>query len=111
MLDLAAQLAAHGPLRVLDGGNQFNVYPVARAIRRRTSDLNAALQRIVLSRGREPAPAAGLYQPAPAGEPAGPGDRQRAPAGPHLPGTHRPVGPAAPDDHSHMGSPGTHPTR
>ena len=50
MLDLAAQLAAHGPLRVLDGGNQFNVYPVARAIRRRTSDLNAALQRIVLSR-------------------------------------------------------------
>jgi hypothetical protein len=50
MLDLAAQLAAHGPLRVLDGGNQFNVYPVARAIRRQTSDLNAALQRIVLSR-------------------------------------------------------------
>ena len=50
MLDLAAQLAAHGPLRVLDGGNQFNVYPVARAIRRQTPDLNAALQRIVLSR-------------------------------------------------------------
>ena len=50
MLDLAAQLAANGPLRVLDGGNQFNVYPVARAIRRQTSDLNAALQRIVLSR-------------------------------------------------------------
>ena len=50
MLDLAAQLAAHGPLRVLDGGNQFNVYPVARAIRRQTSDLNVSLQRIVLSR-------------------------------------------------------------
>jgi hypothetical protein len=50
MLDLAAQLAAHGPLRVLDGGNQFNVYPVARAIRRQTAGLNAALQRIVLSR-------------------------------------------------------------
>ena len=50
MLDLAAQLAAHGPLRVLDGGNQFNVYPVARAIRRQTPDLNAALQRIRLSR-------------------------------------------------------------
>jgi len=50
MLDLAAELAAHGPLRVLDGGNQFNVYPVARAIRRQTPDLNAALQRIILSR-------------------------------------------------------------
>ena len=50
MLDLAAQLAAHGPLRVLDGGNQFNVYPVARSIRRHTPDLNAALQRIFLSR-------------------------------------------------------------
>jgi phage tail sheath gpL-like len=50
MLDLAAQLAAHGPLRVLDGGNQFNVYPVARSIRRHTPNLNAALQRIYLSR-------------------------------------------------------------
>ena len=50
MLDLAAQLAAHGSLRVLDGGNQFNVYPVARSICRHTPDLNAALQRIFLSR-------------------------------------------------------------
>ncbi len=50
MLDLAAQLAAQGPLRVLDGGNQFNVYPVARTIRRHTAELNDALQRIYLSR-------------------------------------------------------------
>lgn len=50
MLDLAARLAAGAPLRVLDGGNQFNVYPVARAIRRLTSEMTPALERITLSR-------------------------------------------------------------
>jgi hypothetical protein len=50
MLDLAAQIAASRSLRVLDGGNQFNVYPVARAIRRYTQDLTAALRRIHISR-------------------------------------------------------------
>jgi hypothetical protein len=34
----------------LDGGNQFNVYPVARAVRRQTADLTAALGRIYLAR-------------------------------------------------------------
>lgn len=50
MLDLAARLAVRGPLRVLDGGNQFNVYPVARALRRQTTRLEAALAGIRLSR-------------------------------------------------------------
>jgi hypothetical protein len=34
MLLLAARLAQRGPLRVLDGGNRFNAYTVARALRR-----------------------------------------------------------------------------
>ena len=51
MLDLAARLALRGRLRVLDGGNQFNAYPVARAIRRYTADLNNVLQGIRMARG------------------------------------------------------------
>ncbi|HEY59494.1 MAG TPA: hypothetical protein G4N92_02235 [Anaerolineae bacterium] len=50
MLELAARLAVAGRLRVLDGGNCFNVYPVARAVRRRTAELQAALARIQLAR-------------------------------------------------------------
>jgi hypothetical protein len=50
MLDLAARLAVRGPLRVLDGGNQFNAIPVARTIRRYTSDLTNVLQDILLAR-------------------------------------------------------------
>ena len=50
MLELSARLLAAGELRVLDGGNRFNVYPVARAVRRYTSDLTGALARIRLAR-------------------------------------------------------------
>jgi hypothetical protein len=50
MLELAARLAAAGPLHVLDGGNRFNVYPMAKALRRLTVQLDAALERITLSR-------------------------------------------------------------
>jgi hypothetical protein len=50
MLELSARLSAAGQLRVLDGGNRFNVYPVARAVRRYTSDLTGALARIRLAR-------------------------------------------------------------
>ncbi len=50
MLELAARLALSGGLRVLDGGNRFNVYPVARAVRRHTAELSAALARIRLAR-------------------------------------------------------------
>jgi hypothetical protein len=50
MLELAARLAVEQPLRVLDGGNRFNVYPVAKAVRRRTARLEETLGRITLSR-------------------------------------------------------------
>ena len=50
MLDLAARLAPAGPLRVLDGGNHFNAYEVARAVRRQTAQLEWALGNIRLAR-------------------------------------------------------------
>ena len=50
MLELAARLALEGEVRVLDGGNRFNVYPVAKALRRSTARLEDALRRITLSR-------------------------------------------------------------
>ena len=50
LLDLAAQLALEAPLRVLDGGNCFNVYTVAQALRRRTPRVYAALGRINVAR-------------------------------------------------------------
>jgi hypothetical protein len=37
LLDLAAELAARGALLVLDGGNRFNAYPVARRLRGSTA--------------------------------------------------------------------------
>ncbi len=50
MLELSARLALSGELRVLDGGNRFNVYPVARIIRRYSPELTQALARIRLAR-------------------------------------------------------------
>lgn len=50
MGELSAWLAIQGNLRVLDAGNRFNVYPVARSIRRQGYNPRAALQRIRLSR-------------------------------------------------------------
>ncbi len=50
MLELAAQLAVQGGLRALDCGNRFNIYPVGRAIRRRTTRVDETLERIILSR-------------------------------------------------------------
>jgi hypothetical protein len=50
MIELAARLSLAGELRVLDGGNRFNVYPLARIIRRYTSELTGALARISLMR-------------------------------------------------------------
>jgi len=41
-----ARLAEHGPVRVLDGGNQFNAYLIARQLRGRPNLLN----RISISR-------------------------------------------------------------
>jgi hypothetical protein len=54
MLDLAARLAQRGTLRVLDGGNSFNAYAVARSLGRWAGeagkDLENALKRISVAR-------------------------------------------------------------
>jgi hypothetical protein len=51
MLSLTARLAQRGPLRVLDGGNRFNAYTVARELRRAgTLDQTQALSRIRVAR-------------------------------------------------------------
>lgn len=51
MLTLSARLARRGPLRVLDGGNRFNAYIVARALRRLSSENQTqALSRIRVAR-------------------------------------------------------------
>jgi len=50
LLNLTARLALDTPVRVLDCGNCFNVYPVARTLGRYTPDVNAALERINVAR-------------------------------------------------------------
>ena len=50
MVELAARLALNGSVRVLDGGNRFNIYPVAVAVRRLTPRLEETLSHISLSR-------------------------------------------------------------
>jgi hypothetical protein len=50
LLSLAAKLAVNGPVEVLDGGNCFNAYQVAREIRRQSPHLKIALDRIRISR-------------------------------------------------------------
>ena len=50
MLALVARLATEGPLLVLDTGNQFDAYKVARLIHRRTRRLNEALERVRVAR-------------------------------------------------------------
>ena len=51
MLELAARFAQRGPLRVLDGGNRFNAYSVARQLRRAgTQDQTTVLSRIRVAR-------------------------------------------------------------
>lgn len=50
MLEMAARLATAGTLRVIDGGNQFNAYVVARAVRRRTARMEEALTNIRVAR-------------------------------------------------------------
>ncbi len=47
---MLAHLALQGPIYVLDGGNTFQGYSLARALRRRTSDIAAPMQRVLLSR-------------------------------------------------------------
>jgi hypothetical protein len=50
LVELAARLALNGKVRVLDGNNRFNVYPVAQAVRRLTPRLEETLSRVSLAR-------------------------------------------------------------
>jgi hypothetical protein len=50
MSALAAELALRGPLTVLDGGNRFAPYQVARLLRRHTTDIAAASARLTVRR-------------------------------------------------------------
>jgi len=50
MLRLVAELACRGSLRVVDGGNHFNVLSLGRMIRRKTGRVKAVLNGIYVSR-------------------------------------------------------------
>jgi hypothetical protein len=50
LFEWTAALAVRGPLCVLDGGNVFNAYHVARALRRQTAVYQPFLERIRLAR-------------------------------------------------------------
>ena len=50
LLSLVADLALNSPLRVVDGGNLFNVLILSRTLRRKTSRVVEALNRIYISR-------------------------------------------------------------
>lgn len=67
MLRLAARLAARGPVQVIDGGNSFDAYRLARAIRRQTHAVGAALERLQVARAFTCYQMAALLAHAPAG--------------------------------------------
>ena len=50
MLAIVARFALRGPARVLDGGNSYDAFQVARLIRRASRDLDRALGRIAVAR-------------------------------------------------------------
>lgn len=50
ILDLTAVLALQNSVRVIDGGNRFDAYHVARQLRRQTHELEVALARISVAR-------------------------------------------------------------
>lgn len=50
LLQVVARLALRGSLRVLDGGNRFNAYTVALALRQHTTDVEALLEQIHVAR-------------------------------------------------------------
>jgi hypothetical protein len=50
MLELAASLGITREIQVVDGGNHFNVYRLAKFIRRRTAQLDKTLQQIKIAR-------------------------------------------------------------
>ena len=50
LMQMLSTLALRGPLAVIDGGNCFDGYALARAIRRQTHQVQTALQQVWLSR-------------------------------------------------------------
>lgn len=50
ILQVVARLALRGSLRVLDGGNRFNAYIVALALRQHTIEVEALLEQIHVAR-------------------------------------------------------------
>jgi hypothetical protein len=66
MMNLVAHLASRGPLRVLDGGNFFDLRAIARALRRQPAELSEALERIQLARAFTCHQVATLLQESPA---------------------------------------------
>ena len=50
MLKVVARLAQRGPVHILDGGNSFDAFQVARHVRRQTPLLDQALDRIQVAR-------------------------------------------------------------
>jgi len=50
MLELTAVLALRGPVQALVGGNRFDAHQLARLIRRRTTRLKEALNRVTVAR-------------------------------------------------------------
>ena len=67
MLELTAVLALRGPVRILDGGNSFDAYRVARQVRRQTPRLNETLDQIQVARAFTCYQVASLFKQAPAG--------------------------------------------
>lgn len=50
LVETVARMALQGPVYVLDGGNTFQGYPLARALRRFTPGISTAMHNVLLSR-------------------------------------------------------------
>jgi len=66
-MQLVAVLALDGSVSVLAGGNRFDAYQVARAIRRQTHELEPALARVRIARAFTAYQMVALLEQAPAG--------------------------------------------
>lgn len=66
MLSLVARMALGGPLLVLDAGNQFDAYKLARLIRRQTAQLDSVLGRVQVARAFTCYQVAALFEKLPA---------------------------------------------
>jgi hypothetical protein len=68
MLILSARLARYGALQILDAGNQFNAYEVARSLRMESAeDFQQALERIRVARAFTPYQLLALLEATPTG--------------------------------------------